>query len=461
MSDCHSAANLLAVGAIANRKFRAKAPEMPGWLALFTALTERSGMPKFFGAALLALALLAASPTSTEAKESAQSGQIPGRYIVTLQDTATREDADMDAAVDEAVERASTMGAVVHHVYRYALHGYAASMTPSAAAALADDPQVSVQPDQWVHAMAQTVPTGVDRAEADLSPTAAINGADTRVDADVAVIDTGVNLNHPDLNVYAAGGKNCSISLLPPEDLHGHGTHVAGIIGALDNDRGVVGVAPGARIWPVQVLNALGTGSTSDVICGIDYVTQHADQIDVANMSLGGSGTDDGNCGRTNGDAMHRAICDSVARGVTYTVAAGNDHGDAKKVVPAAYDEVITVSALADFDGKPGGLGRPSCRADQDDTFADFSNYGADVDLIAPGVCILSTFRNGGYSVLSGTSMAAPHVAGGAALYRATHPNASPQAVKAALQAAGSLDWTWPSQDGDATKERLLKVSSL
>ncbi|MEU4499264.1 S8 family peptidase [Streptomyces sp. NPDC023998] len=422
---------------------------------------ERSGMPKFFGAALLALALLTASPTSTAAQESAHSGQIPGRYIVTLNDTATRGDTEMDAAVDEAVEQAATMGAVVHHVYRYALHGYAASMTPNAAATLADDPQLSVQPDRWVHATAQTVPTGVRRAKADLSSTAAIDGKDTRVNADVAVIDTGVNLNHPDLNVYRAGGKNCTMPLLAPEDLHGHGTHVAGIIGALDNGTGVVGMAPGARIWPVQVLNALGIGSTSDVICGIDYVTEHADQIEVANMSLGGEGTDDGNCGMTNGDAEHRAICDSVAKGVTYTVAAANDHADAKNITPAAYDEVITVSALADFDGKPGGLGRPTCRSDQDDTFADFSNYGADVDLIAPGVCILSTFRNGGYATLSGTSMAAPHVAGGAALYRATHPNASPQEVKAALQAAGSDDWTWPSQDGDATKERLLKVSSF
>jgi subtilisin family serine protease len=211
----------------------------------------------------------------------------------------------------------------------------------------------------------------------------------------------------------------------------------------------------------VQVLNAAGWGSTSDVICGIDYVTQHADQIDVANMSLGGEGTDDGNCGRTNGDAEHRAICDSVAKGVTYTVAAANAHADAKNTVPAAYDEVITVSALADFDGKSGGLGQPSCMSDQDDTFADFSNYGADVDLIAPGVCIRSTYRFGGYSTLSGTSMAAPHVAGGAALYRATHPTASPQSVKTALQAAGSLDWTWPSQDPDGTKESLLRVSSF
>ncbi|NUK10386.1 S8 family serine peptidase [Streptomyces lunaelactis] len=430
-------------------------------------------MPKTFGIALLALVLAAASPTPAVAqtaasptpavaKASAQSDQIPGRYIVTLKDTAAPDGAEMNEAVDTAVEQASTLGARVQHVYRYALHGYSASMSPSVAATLADDPRVrSVEPDRLVHATAQSIPTGVDRAEADKSPTAAIDGVDTRVNADVAVIDTGIAPNHPDLNVYRAGGKNCWLSLLPPSDLHGHGTHVAGTIGALDNGTGVVGTAPGVRLWPVQVLSPLGSGSTSNVICGIDHVTEHADEIDVANMSLGGSGTDDGNCGKTNNDAMHQAICNSVAQGVTYAVAAGNDHSNAANMVPAAYDEVITVSALADFDGKPGGLGGATCRSDVDDTFANFSNYGPDVDLIAPGVCIRSTSSSGGYTTMSGTSMAAPHVAGGAALYRATHPGASPQTVKAALQAAGSFDWTWPSQDGDGTKERLLRLTSF
>jgi subtilisin len=427
-------------------------------------------MPKTIGMTLLALALAAGTPSAVASSATAESppaattsdktGAIAGRYIVMLKETDTDRLEDMDDAVTAATERASDIGAVVHHVYRYALHGYAASMTASTAAELARDPQVqSVQQDRVVRATAQSVPTGVNRVDADLSPTAAINGVDTRVNADVAVIDTGISTNHPDLNVNRSGGVNCWMPFLPPIDQHGHGTHVAGTIGALDNGTGVVGVAPGVRLWPVQVLSPFGTGSTSSVVCGIDYVTQHADEIDVANMSLGGSGTDDGNCGRTNGDAMHQAICNSVAKGVTYSVAAGNSHADAKDTVPAAYDEVITVSALADFDGKPGGLAGPTCRADQDDTFADFSNFGSDVDLIAPGVCIQSTYLGGGYATMSGTSRAGPQVRGGAALYRATHPTASPQAVKAALQNAGSLNWSWPSQDGDAVKERLLNVS--
>ncbi|MFD4142679.1 S8 family serine peptidase [Streptomyces sp. NPDC058572] len=417
-------------------------------------------MPKIFGVALLALLLSAASPAPAGAETSAHSDRIAGRYIVTLEDAPAS--ADAEAAVDAAVEQATSMGAAVQHVYRHALRGYAASMSASAAAALADEPGVqSVQPDRIVRTAAQTVPTGVNRTDAELSPTAGIDGKDTRVDVDVAVVDTGIDLDHPDLNVYRDGGKNCWLSWLPPNDLHGHGTHVAGTIGALDNGTGVVGMAPGVRLWPVQVLGPLGTGSWSDVICGIDHVTEHADDIDVVNMSLGGEGTDDGDCGKTDDDALHQAICASVAAGVTYAVAAANDHADAAKTVPASYDEVITVSALADFDGKPGGLGRSTCRSDQDDTFADFSNFGADVDLIAPGVCIYSTAMGGGYTTLSGTSMASPHVAGGAALYLAKNPAASPNTVKAALQGAGTLDWTWPSQDGDGTKERLLRVSSF
>jgi subtilisin family serine protease len=235
---------------------------------------------------------------------------------------------------------------------------------------------------------------------------------------------------------------------------------VSGTIGALDNGTGVVGMAPGARIWPVKVLTDLGSGLNSDVICGIDYVTAHANEIEVANMSLGGSGSDDHNCGATNDDAMHAAICSSVAAGVTYAVAAGNDSADASTSTPAAYDEVITVSALADFNGQPGGGAAPTCRTDVDDTFADFSNYGSDVDLIAPGVCINSTWKNGGYNTISGTSMASPHVAGAAALYKSTHPSATPAQVKSALQAAGTTDWN-NADDHDNTKEKLLNAGTF
>jgi subtilisin family serine protease len=157
---------------------------------------------------------------------------------------------------------------------------------------------------------------------------------------------------------------------------------------------------------------------------------------------------------------MHQAICNSVAAGVTYVVAAGNESDDAANHVPAAYDEVITVSALADFNGAPGGGAASTCRADEDDTLANFSNYGTDVDLIAPGVCINSTWKGGGYNIISGTSMASPHVAGAAALYKVKNPGASPLQVKSGLQTAGTTDWN-NADDHDNGKERLLNVATL
>ena len=392
-----------------------------------------------------------AEPVGTS--DGTAAGAPSGRYIVVLENDAS--------AKTVAASQAQRFGFDVGHVYSHALQGYSATMPASVAAQLEDSPSVAwVQRDTPVEATAQTMPTGINRANADASPTARINGTDERVNVDVAVIDTGADLTHPDLNIYSPGAKNCSIGAINATDLHGHGTHVSGTIGALDNGSGVVGMAPGARIWPVKVLTDAGSGLNSDVICGIDYVTAHAGEIEVANMSLGGSGTDDGNCGKSNGDAMHAAICKAVSAGITFVVAAGNDSADAATFTPAAYDEVITVSALADFNGLPGGGAASTCRSDVDDTFADFSNYGPDVDIIAPGVCIYSTSKLGGYATMSGTSMASPHVAGAAALYKANNPGATPAQVKAALQNAGSLDWS-NADDHDTIKERLLDASTF
>jgi subtilisin len=356
-----------------------------------------------------------------------------------------------------AREHARRYGASTLHVYRHALRGYAARMSETAAAQVARDSRVrSVQPDRVVTVAAQELPTGINRIDGDLSSTVSGNGSGS-VNVDVAVIDTGIDMDHPDLRVV--GGKSCSTGR-SHDDGNGHGTHVAGTIGAKDDAAGVVGVAPGARLWAVRVLNNAGSGSWSSVICGVDWVTGNAATIEVANMSLGGSGSEPGGADCLTGDALHDAICKSVGAGVTYVVAAGNSSADSKGFVPAAYEEVITVSALADFDGVAGGLGSPTCRADEDDTFANFSNYGADVDLIAPGVCIKSTWKGGGYNTISGTSMASPHAAGAAALYKANNPGASPTRVKTALQNAGNLNWN-DGDDPDSTKETLLNVATL
>lgn len=405
-------------------------------------------MKKTLAVPILAGALAGLSLTSGGSAAAAPAGS----YIVVLADGAA------SAATVQGHARAA--GVAPTHVYSHALHGYSAVLTEAAVKRLAADPRVaSVSPDRAVSIDAQTLPTGINRVDAELSPTARINGVDERVNVDVAVLDTGVDLDHPDLNVFTAGARNCSTGR-SADDGNGHGSHVAGTIGAVDNGDGVVGVAPGARIWPVRVLNNQGSGSFASIICGIDYVTAHAGEIEVANMSLGGAGTDDRNCGLSNNDALHQAICRSVAAGVTYAVAAGNESDNAANHVPAAYDEVITVSAVADFNGLPGGGAAPTCRADVDDTFADFSNFGPDVDLIAPGVCILSTYRSGNFATISGTSMATPHVSGGAALYKATHPTATPAAVKSALQAAATTNWN-TATDPDGVADRLLNVATF
>jgi subtilisin len=379
--------------------------------------------------------------------------RILGHYIVVLDGATDPEDA--------AARAEREYGVTVDDVYDSALRGFSAGMPLADAQAIAEEAGVrSVEADVHVELAAQAAPTGVSRAGAMSSPTAGINGRDQRVNVDVAVIDTGVDLDHPDLNVYRPGARDCSSLGTGANDRNGHGTHVAGTIGALDNAFGVVGMAPGARIWSVRVLGPTGGGSLADVICGVDYVTRHAAAIEVANMSLGAAGRDDGNCGRTSRDALHQAICASVGAGVTYVVAAGNSSDNAAFYAPASYNEVITVSALADFNGRPGGGAASTCRVETDDTLASFSNHGRDVDLIAPGVCIESTWMGGLYNTLSGTSMASPHVAGAAALYMASHPAARPAAVRTALEAAGTAQWSRVG-DPDGIHEPLLDVTGF
>lgn len=340
---------------------------------------------------------------------TALGGRIPGQYIVVVK-------AGYDGRA-VARDHARLAGADVLYTYRTALNGYAARLTPAGLAAVRADRRVAfVSADRTVHALTQTLPTGVNRIQGDASSTISGNGSGT-VGTAVAVIDTGIDTSHPDLNVV--GGKNCSTGQ-SYRDGNGHGTHVAGTIAAKDDGSGVVGMAPGAPLYAVRVLNNSGSGSWSSVICGVNWVTANAasNGIRVANMSLGGSGSD-GSCASST---LHQAICNSVAAGVTYVVAAGNSNANFSSFVPAAYDQVLTVTAIADFNGAPGGGSAATCRADVDDTAADFSNFttsgSADANhtIAAPGVCILSTWKGGGYNTISGTSMASPHVAGTAAL---------------------------------------------
>jgi subtilisin len=377
-------------------------------------------------AGLIALSLISAASVSA--------APIPGQYIVVLKDGVT----ERATAADHARK-----GADVFQHYRHVLNGYAARLSGSQLAAVRADGRVQyVAPDEEVASacdrvpgspdVPQQLPCSVDRIDGESSSTRSGDGTGS-VNVNVAVLDTGIDLEHPDLNVV--GGTNCSTGD-GFDDQNGHGTHVAGTIAAEDNGFGVAGVSPGARLWAVRVLTKNGGGTTSRIICGIDFVTgtrtdaDPGNDIAVANMSLGGKGADDGNCGRTNKDPLHAAICRSVQAGVVYATAAGNASTDLASDIPSAYDEVLAVTALSDFDGQPGALASSHAFCTFDDNvgeadeapaiFSNFATLASDQahTVAPPGVCVNSTFRleEFPYAYLNGTSMAAPHVAGTLAL---------------------------------------------
>ncbi len=438
-------------------------------------------MPRATIAALAAIVLLAAILSG--ASPAAASGAGPASPAAAA-DTGTPDTSrPLDptnrwivvlrngSSVTKAASRARGLGVAADRTFHSAIHGYSAKLNPAQLATVRADPDVAmVVPDAVIRMEAQSTPTGVRRIGGTGNPIATIDGVDQRVNADVAIVDTGIDATHKDLNVV--GGHNCSSSNPDGwQDDNGHGTHVAGIVGAIDNGTGVVGVAPGVRLWAVRILRADGSGLVSWYVCGLDWIAAQRDPanpdlplFEAVNMSVARPGSDDQSCGLTNGDVIHQAVCRLVSSGVTVVAAAGNNSFNASRLIPASYNEVITVSALADTDGKPGGLGGGLCYSwgsyDKDDTFANFSNYGHDIDLIAPGKCIWSTLPGNRYGYLSGTSMAAPHVTGAVALYKASRPFATPAEVKAALQAMGSLDWKL-STDPDPHHERLLDVSHL
>ena len=377
---------------------------------------------------LVGLALLqtpALAGASTTASRSARGAEVvPGAYIVVFEESVSRPGSAANALGE-------SLGFATRHRYSHALEGFAARLTSAQASALRAHPKVSaVVPDRVVRAAGVVAPATGDSAPAGIRR---IEAAGDRFvqeasAARVAVIDSGVDLAHPDLN--ASGGVNCVGAGLPTDD-NGHGTHVAGTIGAQNNGAGVVGVAPGTPIVSVKVLDGSGGGSMSTLICGIDWVastrtdTDPANDIAVANMSLGAAGRPVAPCPTTR-DPLHLAICRATDSGVTFVAAAGNSGWDYDYLpepdVPAAYPEVLTVTAMTDGDGLGGGASSASCApGERDDWYASFSNFAtSDASkkhtIAAPGTCIRSTVPGGGYTTMSGTSMAAPHAAGAVAL---------------------------------------------
>ena len=378
----------------------------------------------------LALALALAMPSTAAADP------VPGQYIVTVKD---------GASLDEVIagHRRGAQAQLLH-TYRHALRGYSAKLSVAGLRAVKADPRVeSVTQDttfRVTFASAKqppppppppeggALPTGVNRIDADLRFDA-FDDVVTESDVDVAVVDTGVQVNHPDLNVV--GGVNCLGTAVSSDgtygDEYGHGTHVAGIVGARDDRNGVVGVAPGARIWSVRVAGPGGLGTQSTQLCGLDWVTANGPALGIetanASMALVGK-ADDGNCGYSANDIMHKAICRSTAAGMDWVFAAGNGGGDYKMVAGASYNEVLAVTSVADANGTPGGGGSFGCSVDKgtmDDKHAISSNYAVSTGdqshtIAGPGVCIQSTWIGSTWATKTGTSMAAPHVAATLAL---------------------------------------------
>lgn len=394
-----------------------------------------------------ALALIAAPLPVTAATAAPD-----GTYIVQLNPS-------MRAPRGAAEDQVSQSGGQLIGVYESAFKGYTARLSAAAAEQLKRNPNVlSVEPDAVVTAFPQTIPTGVRRIFGPSNPNLDIDGTDdVRVDVDVAVVDTGADNTHPDLNVVARA--NCVTGACVNNsgtDDNGHGTHVSGTVGALDNAIGPVGVAPGARIHGVKVLNAAGSGTLAGIAAGLNWVVARASTIEVINLSLG--------CSGCTSSAISTAITNAVNAGIVVVVAAGNSHANTSGFFPANHPDVVTVSALTDNDGLAGGAGGStlSCRSetDQDDTSAFYSNFGSTVEIAAPGTCIFSTWPGGAYNTISGTSMASPHVAGAAGIltsgsHKPTN-RAGSLAVRSTLISTGNLNWT--DDSGDGVKEPLLDV---
>jgi subtilisin family serine protease len=350
--------------------------------------------------------------------------RIPDRYIVVFEE-GVRD----PAAV--ANEHARENGLQVRFVYTNAMEGYAAVVpNDRALQRVQNDPRVAyVEQDQVVRAVAQTLPWGINKIDADVSSTKAGDGSGAITGVNAYVIDSGI-YNHADLYRvnhvnFTGDGKN--------DDCNGHGTHVAGTVAARDNTSDVVGGTPGAPLTGVKVLGCSGSGSWSGVIKGVDWVTANAKKPAIANMSLGGGAS----------QAVDDAVRKSANSGVFYSIAAGNDGKNACNYSPARAGR--TKNADGTWNKNNGVM--TVAATNKTDGETSWSNYGACVDIWAPGYSIFSTKKGGGTTTMSGTSMAAPHVGGGGALYLSSQTSASSPTVEVKLKSAAQKPGT-KSKDG-------------
>jgi subtilisin family serine protease len=394
-----------------------------------TPLNRRLAGLGLAAAAALAMATATALPAAAlgDIVDAGGPNAIPDSYIVVFNDSAVNTHGlsnltnSLSAKADAKVERR----------YVAALHGFAGTMSETAARLLAADPAVAyVAQNHTVHMLAdQPNPPswGLDRVDQrDLPLNQNYHYDVTASNVTAYVIDTGIRTTHTTFGGRATWGTNTTGDG-NNTDCHGHGTHVAGTIGGSQ-----YGLAKAVRLVAVKVLGCTGSGSSAGIAQGIDFVTaQHAAGTPaVANMSLGGTGSD---------AIMENAVRNSIADGVTYAIASGNSNSDACNFTPARVAEAITVNA-----------------SDINDARASFSNFGTCTDIFGPGVNITSSWNSSdtATNTISGTSMATPHVAGGAALYLSANPSASPATVQQALKDNSTLNHI--TNPGTGSPNRLL-----
>jgi subtilisin family serine protease len=361
-------------------------------------------------AALAVAGSATAAPATGQIRVATGAEAVAGSYIVGFKSGAATGSA---GAVGQAAGTlAGRYGGAVRYTYTSAVRGFAANMSAAAARRLAADPQVAwVEQDSKVRLITtQSGATwGLDRIDQRALPLTGTYSYDTTAaNVHAYIIDTGIRTTHVDFGGRASVGTDTVGDGRNGQDCNGHGTHVSGTVGGA-----TFGVAKGVSLVAVRVLDCAGSGTNAGVIAGVDWVTAHRISPAVANMSLGGGVS----------AALDQAVRNSIAAGVSYAIAAGNSNANACNSSPARTAEAITVGAT-----------------DFNDNRASFSNFGACLDIFAPGVNITSDWGSSdtATNTISGTSMATPHTAGAAALFLAANATASPATVRNALVAAGS-----------------------